>query len=85
MYPGEFSSGLFIKSMSKLEDLQDELERVENMTELEVMKAYNSDSKKAIIQLIKEDIIIEESSEYNESDGMDYDGLCYSQGISRYC
>lgn len=71
--------------MTKLECLQSELEDVEIMTDLEVMQRYNSDSKSEIIQLIKEDIIIEESSELNNDSGMDYDSLCYSQGISRYC
>ena len=71
--------------MTKLECLQSELEEVELMTDLEVMQRYNSDSKSEIIQLIKEDIIIEESAELNNDSGMDYDSLCYSQGISRYC
>lgn len=71
--------------MTKLECLQAELEEVEIMTDLEVMQRYNSDSKSEIIQLIKEDIIIEESAELNNDSGMDYDALCYSQGISRYC
>lgn len=71
--------------MGKLEELYKELEIVKNMTDLEVMKNYNSDSKQEIIQSIKEDIIIEKSSEYNnDDDGMDYDSLCYSQGLSRY-
>jgi len=71
--------------MTKLECLQAELEEVEIMTDLEVMQRYNSDSKEEIIQLIKKDIIIEESAELNNDSGMDYDALCYSQGISRYC
>ena len=71
--------------MTKLECLQSELKEVQEMTDLEVMQNYNSDSKEEIIQLIKEDIIIEESAELNNDSGMDYDSLCYSQGISRYC
>ena len=71
--------------MTKLECLQAELKEVQEMNDLEVMQRYNSDSKKEIIQLIKEDIIIEESAEINNDSGMDYDSLCYSQGISRYC
>ena len=71
--------------MTKLECLQDELEEVQKMNDSEVMQRYNSDSKAEIIQLIKEDIIIEESAELNNDSGMDYDALCYSQGISRYC
>ena len=71
--------------MTKLECLQAELKEVQEMTDLEVMQNYNSDSKEEIIQLIKEDIIIEESAELNNDSGMDYDALCYSQGISRYC
>ena len=71
--------------MTKLECLQAELKEVQVMTDSEVMQRYNSDSKEEIIQLIKEDIIIEESAELNNDYGMDYDSLCYSQGISRYC
>ena len=71
--------------MTKLECLQEELKEVQVMNDLEVMQNYNSDSKEEIIQLIKEDIIIEESAELNNDSGMDYDSLCYSQGISRYC
>ena len=71
--------------MTKLECLQAELEEVQKMNDSEVMQRYNSDSKSEIIQLIKEDIIIEESAEINNDYGMDYDALCYSQGISRYC
>ena len=71
--------------MTKLECLQAELKEVQVMTDSEVMQRYNSDSKAEIIQLIKEDIIIEESAELNNDSGMDYDSLCYSQGISRYC
>ena len=70
--------------MTRLDELNDELEKVMNMTETEVMIEYNCDSKSSIIQLIKEDIIIEESSECYD-DGIDYDSLCYSQGLSRYC
>ena len=71
--------------MTKLECLQSEIKEVQVMTDSEVMQRYNSDSKEEIIQLIKEDIIIEESAELNNDSGMDYDALCYSQGISRYC
>ena len=71
--------------MTKLECLQAELKEVQVMTDSEVMQRYNSDSKEEIIQLIKEDIIIEESAELNNDSGMDYDSLCYSQGISIYC
>ena len=71
--------------MTKLECLQAELKEVQVMTDSEVMQRYNSDSKKEIIQLIKEDIIIEESAELNNDSGMNDDALCDSQGISRYC
>ena len=71
--------------MTKLECLQAELKEVQVMTDSEVMQRYNSDSKEEIIQLIKEDIIIEESAGLNNDSGMDYDALCYSQGLSRYC
>ena len=71
--------------MTKLECLQEELKEVQVMNDSEVMQRYNSDSKAEIIQLIKEDIIIEESAELNNDSGMDYDALYYSQGLSRYC
>ena len=71
--------------MTKLECLEEELKEVQSMTNEEVMNRYNADSKEEIIQLIKEDIIIEKDKESNKDTGMDYDALCYSQGISRYC
>ena len=71
--------------MTKLECLEEELKEVQSMTNEEVMNRYNADSKEEIIQLIKEDIIIEKDKESDEDQGMDYDALCYSQGLSRYC
>ena len=71
--------------MTKLECLEEELKEVQSMTNEEVMNRYNTDSKEEIIQIIKEDIIIEKDKESDEDHGMDYDALCYSQGISRYC
>ena len=71
--------------MTKLESLYEELKEVQSMTNNEVMNRYNTDSKEEIIQLIKEDIIVEKSKESDNDSGMDYDALCYSQGISRYC
>lgn len=71
--------------MTKLESLYEELKEVQSMTNNEVMKRYNTDSKEEIIQLIKEDIIVEKSKESDNDYGMDYNSLCYSQGISRYC
>ena len=71
--------------MTKLECLEEELKEVQSMTNEEVMNRYNADSKEEIIQMIKEDIIIEKDKESNEYFGIDYDALCYSQGISRYC
>lgn len=71
--------------MTRLDELNDELEKVMNMTETEAMREYNCDSKSSIIQLIKKDIIIEESAELNNDNGMDYDALCHVQGLSRYC
>ena len=70
--------------MTKLECLEEELKEVQSMTNEEVMNRYNADSKEEIIQLIKEDIIIEKDKESDEDQGMDYDALCYSQGLSRY-
>lgn len=71
--------------MTKLECLEEELKEVHSMKNEEVMNRYNTDSKEEIIQLIKEDIIIEKDKESDEDQGMDYDALCYSQGLSRYC
>ena len=74
--------------MTKLECLEEELKEVQSMTNEEVMNRYNTDSKEEIIELIKQDIIIAKSKEeeiLNKDTGMDYDSLCYSQGISRYC
>lgn len=76
--------------MSKLDDLLYELTEVQSMPESEVMKKYNVDSKSEYIQLIKEDILVEESSEMNSYDDdcdieSDYDNICRVQGLSRYC
>lgn len=71
--------------MTKLESLYEELKEVQSMTDNEVKERYNCDTKEEIIQLIEEDIIVEKSKESDNDSGMDYDALCYSQGISRYC
>ncbi|MBP1615887.1 MAG: hypothetical protein H6Q13_3335 [Bacteroidetes bacterium] len=70
-----------------LDDLYVELERVSSMTEAEVKKGYNTDSKAEILALINADIeslnrIQYENEDYD--DGMDYDELCRVQGLSRY-
>lgn len=74
--------------MTHLDDLYRELERVSSMTEAEVKRAYNADSKSEILALINADIesILKEQYEDEDyDDGMDYDALCRVQGLSRFC
>jgi len=74
--------------MTHLDDLYKELERVSSMTEAEVKRAYNADSKSEILALINADIesILKEQYEDEDyDDGMDYDALCRVQGLSRFC
>lgn len=71
--------------MKKLESLYEELKEVQSMTNNQVKERYNCDTKEEMIQFLKWDIMIEESKESDNDSGMDYDALCYSQGISRYC
>lgn len=82
-----------------LEELYAELEHVEQMTEAQVMAAYNADSKEDIIDLIREDIESAQrearrnpSDEHGDHDDDDDEhleeertALCLSQGLSRYC
>ncbi|MBP1613949.1 MAG: hypothetical protein H6Q13_1397 [Bacteroidetes bacterium] len=74
--------------MKHLDDLYRELERVSSMTEAEVKRAYNADSKSEILALINADIEFTLKEQYEDEDyddGMDYDALCRVQGLSRYC
>ena len=67
------------------DDLYAELEKVSSMTEAEVTKAYNSDSKAEILALINADIESLNGEQNEDYDvGMDYDELCRVQGLSRY-
>lgn len=82
-----------------LEELYAELECVEQMTEAQVMAAYNADSKDEIIELILEDIESARreahrnpSDEHRDHDDEGDDhleeertALCISQGLARYC
>ena len=70
-----------------LDDLYAELEKVSSMTEAEVTRAYNTDSKAEILALINADIEFLNRIQYEDEDynvGMDYDELCRVQGLSRY-
>lgn len=68
--------------MSSLDELYAELEAVEKYPG-EYLPNYGYSSKEEIIELIKEDIKEEEEKEeLPEDDGMDYEALCYSQGLS---
>lgn len=75
--------------MRNLDDLLYELGRVQGLSESEVMKEYNSDSKAEIIRDIEEDIIV--AQEYEEEQSLnydieeDYEAICRVQGLSRYC
>lgn len=69
-----------------IERLYMELDRVKAMTDEEVCRAYNADSKGEILASIYEDITaLEEEYEINnlpDDDGMDYIGLQLSQGMA---
>lgn len=69
-----------------------ELDRVEMSNELTACILCNTDTKQEAIEVIQQEIDYYErelreieEAEQCEDDGMDYDALCYSQGISRYC
>lgn len=72
----------------QLDSLYKDLEAAHNNDEKAVCEMFNTDSKKEAIQLITDEIDSLEDElkgfETCEDDGMDYDALCYSQGISRY-
>lgn len=78
--------------MNRLLELEDELSRVEEMSEDEVCSLYNTDSKEEILNLIKQDIeMMKEKELLMLYEDLDYelqkerDELCRSQGISRFC
>lgn len=64
-------------------DARLEIAEINSMSLQAVQVLYNVDTKEEAIQGVLESIESEEE-EY-EDDGMDYDALCMSQGLSRYC
>lgn len=77
--------------MNEIEELYDELRRVE-LFPLDYLPDYGYSPKEEVIQLIKEDIQEAENELYsNEFDYTDEElenertQLCVSQGISRFC
>lgn len=77
--------------MNEIEELYDELRRVE-LCPLDYLPDYGYSPKEEVIQLIKEDIQEAENELYsNECDYTDEElekertQLCVSQGISRFC
>lgn len=62
-------------------DARLEIAEINSMSLQAVQVLYNVDTREEAIQGVLESI---ESEEY-EDDGMDYDALCMSQGLSRYC
>ena len=85
--------------MNSLDELYIELHRVENMTEAQVIEAYNADSKEEIIELIREDIQYMKKNVHQNLSGASFEedfdpddaleeertAICLSQGLSRYC
>lgn len=63
-------------------DARLEIAEINSMSLQAVQVLYNVDTKEEAIQGVLESI---ESEEEYEDDGMDYDALCMSQGLSRYC
>ena len=75
----------------RLDSLYQELEAAYSNDEQTVCMMLNTDNKKEAIQLITDEIdSLEKELEEIEAleacgdDGMDYNALCYSLGISRY-
>ncbi len=74
-----------------LNDLYKLLEQVQMANEFTACIICNTDTKQEAIECIQQEIDfyecqLKENERYEcEDDGMDYDALCYSQGISRYC
>lgn len=66
----------------ELDELYAELKAVEEYPD-EYLPNYGYSPKEEIIELIKEDIEEEKNKEtLPENDGMDYEALCHSQGLS---
>lgn len=76
----------------QLTSLYKELDQVAAANELTACILCNTNTKQEAIEAIQQEIDYYEGqlkeieeSEQCDDDGMDYDALCYSQGISRYC
>ena len=66
-----------------LESLERDLERIESMSEEEVCKTYNADSKRDLIEVIEEEIATyKKLLEPIECDKMDYAALQEVQGMA---
>lgn len=63
-----------------------DLETAKGMDEETAQRVYNVDCKAEILEVIQDEIDTCKVllQPIQEDDGMDYDALCYSQGISRY-
>ena len=75
----------------QLDSLYQDLEAAYSNDEQTVCLMFNTDTKKEAVQLITDEIdSLEKELEELEAleacgdDGMDYNALCYSLGISRY-
>lgn len=74
-----------------LNDLYKLLEQVNMANELTACILCNTDTKQEAIEGIQQEISFYECQLKEvdkcecDDNGMDYDALCYSQGISRYC
>lgn len=68
-------------------DARLEIAEINSMSLQAVQVLYNVDTREEAIQGVLESIESEEEEEEEEyeDDGMDYDALCMSQGLSRYC
>lgn len=77
---------------SILTELYKKLDQVEMANELTACILCSTDTKQEAIETMQQEIDYYEGllkeieeTEQCDDDGMDYDALCYSQGISRYC
>lgn len=72
----------------ELDSLYKDLNIAHNADEQTVCRVFNTDTKNEAIRTITDEIDNYESAleEYDQSndDGMDYDALCWVQGIARY-
>jgi len=77
---------------NELSHLYNLLEQVNMGNEITACILCNTDTKQEAVESIQQSIdyyegqmkAIEDAGQC-EDDGMDYDAICYSQGISRYC